>query len=363
MKILMHLISGQNSQVYFAIKQFNPDQNVFFYTKESKKNLPQIYSVIDKESSFEVEIKAFDYQNIKDRIVETVDKYQSDDNVLIMNITGGTKIQSIALFQVATDRNLSVVYVNSEDHHILEIAGNDSVIHPTNKPEINPVEYLMINGQKLIVQEVADSPNSDRLVDVLSRNFWEFSTFTQKLARFDPLKKTEKFSAEINSGKLAGSKYEYHPGLFKVKLVLKGKVLFEAEEKPGSELVKDFTGGWLEKASFKYIAESGKFTGTSMNLKIAYSTDADKNEFDILAMKGTDLCLFECKSGNVKAADIDQLVALRGILGKYTRLFLIACFKPRDILIERLSEYNIKFILFSNIKGELKKLPDNNPNI
>lgn len=364
MKILMHLISGQNSQVYIAHKLYKPDVNVLFYTPASEKNLIPL-KVALKESKLieEVKIHAFEYAKIKSTIAEIIKKHEPGKHDIILNFTGGTKIQSVAMYENGRDSGLKMAYVNSEQHNILELGDRFPVKYSTLDIPINPVDYLQVNGQKVKDEKEAVSPNSKELVRVLSTRFNHFSKFLLEFASKEPLRHSYHLSKEVTKGEIAGSQYNFKQNSFYLKLVLNGEVLFEADEKPGRLLVEDVTGKWLEKAVYKSICKSELFAEVNMNLKIEYKSKEYKNEFDILAMKGTDLCLFECKSGKVKAADIDQLVALRAMLGRFTRLFVVTWFKPGSVMLERLADNNITPLSFPNLTMELKEISIYNPNI
>ncbi len=364
MKILMHLISGQNSQVYIAHKLYKPDVNVLFYTPASERNLaPLKIALKDSKLTEEVRIHAFEYSRIKSVIADAIKKHDPGNHEIILNFTGGTKIQSVAMYENGLASGLKMAYVNSEQHNILELGGSIPVKHSTLDIAINPVDYLQVNGQKVKDEKEAVSPNSKELVRVLSTTFNHFSKFLLEFASKEPLRHNFPLHKEVNAGEIAGSGYKFTSQSFYLKLMFKGNILFEMEEKPGRLLVEDVTGKWLEKAVYKSICESGLFAEVNMNLKIEYKSKEYKNEFDILAMKGTDLCIFECKSGKVKASDIDQLVALRSMLGRFTRLFVVTWFKPGTTMLERLADNNITPLSFPNLKMELKEISIYNPNI
>lgn len=364
MKILFHLVSGQNSQVYIAYKHYKPEVNVLLYTPATQKKLSTLHNAL-KESRLneDILIHAFEYSKIKRVVADAIGRHETKKNEIILNFTGGTKIQSVAMYEIGRELGLKTVYVNSEQHNILELGGSVPVKHSTLDLNMNPVEYLLVNGQQVKDEVEPVSPNSDKLVEVLSRHFKDFSKFVLDFAKMEPLKHGFPSHKEASNLRIAGSKYTYKKESFYLKLVLEGKVLFEVEEKPGRLLVEDVTGKWFEKAVYKSICSSGLFSEVSMNVKIAYLSKEYKNEFDILAMKGTDLCLFECKSGNVKAADIDQLVAIRKMLGAYTRLFVVSWYSPSKLMKERLAENNITPLSFPNLETELREISLYNPNI
>ncbi len=363
MKTLFHLVSGQNSQVYIVSKFYQPDKNVLFYTEATRKNLPALKEVLKGTEIKEVLIHAFKYPKIRNTIRLLVEEHKRNGNELVFNITGGTKIQSIALYEIARENLCVSAYLNSESHNITELGGDEPRQIPVSGMEIDPTDYLRANGQKTRLVPSPVSPFSGQLIEVLSKHFKEFSKFALSFAALHLGPDSIPVSQEWDRGRAKGTRYALRKGAFHLKLVLDGETLFEATDSPPKPLMEDLSGQWLEKAAFSVIEKNPLFTNPQLNTRIVYATAEDKNEFDILAMLGTDLCLFECKSGGVKASDIDQLVALKRMLGSYTRLFMITYFPPSDAMKERLKENNITWLPFTNLQGALKEISNQNANI
>lgn len=363
MKTLFHLVSGQNSQVYIMSKFYKPEKNILLYTEATKKNLPALREVLKDSEVQEVSTHAFKYSKIRNVIRMAVEENRGDGNELLFNITGGTKIQSIAMYEIARENSCISAYLNSESHNITELGGDEPKQIPITGLEIEPTDYLLANGQKTKQIEEKKSQYAGELADLFSHKFDLFVPIANEFAL-----KFQKISSlphrkEWTKGLIKGSTYEIRKGEFYLKLVLAGETVFEVTDRPSGPLMKDFAGLWIEKAAFSIIQSNPMFSNPQINTRIVYENSTDKNEFDILAMLGTDLCLFECKSGKIKASDIDQLVALKKMLGSYTRLFIITYFPPSPVMDERLKENNIMWLLFKDLRNSLQRISEKNANI
>lgn len=363
MRVLFHLVSGQNSQVYIMSKAYKPGLNVLFFTEATRKNLPALKEVLKDSQVKEVLIHAFKYPKIRKILNKTLFEEGEKGRELIFNITGGTKIQSIAMYEMAKEKQAVAAYLNSEMHNIIEFGGDEPKQIVLTGLDITPAEYLLANGQTTKQSESCVSDYSNELIRIFSAHFKEFSKFALGFAASHYNLNSIPVSRVWDKGRIKGTGYEFKKDYFHLKLVLDGNTLLDANESPAHPLMEDLAGMWIEKASYEIIKNSEGFSNPVLNLKIQYADQRDKNEFDILAMFGTDLCIFECKSGGIKASDIDQLVALKKMLGSYSRLFIISFFNPTSAMIERMTENGITWLPFQTLKSELEKISTQNANV
>ncbi len=108
MKTLISLIGEQPMPNLLPILHINPDKNVLLYsdlTETAARKLEKLLTNSEK-----VKIDAYDIDSIKNKVLS---KIQNSDDI-ILNITGGTKIMSLALFQAALDKKIKFVYFQSE---------------------------------------------------------------------------------------------------------------------------------------------------------------------------------------------------------------------------------------------------------
>lgn len=139
MKTLISLIGEQPMPNLLPILFFKPDKNILLYsdlTESGARKLEKLLSNSDK-----AKVDAYDIDSIKKQVLVKIQ--DSDD--FIFNITGGTKLMSLALFQVALERKIKFIYFQSEE--------NQSVIFDYNVTE-NGLSYNKITLSELLNNEL-----------------------------------------------------------------------------------------------------------------------------------------------------------------------------------------------------------------
>ena len=117
MKILVSLISGQTMPNYFGIKYYEPDKCIFLFTEESTQQMEWLKKAVGlpKET---IKIDSYNYENIQEKCQKIIKDYGEEE--LILNYTCGTKIMSIASFEIFMLHRKKTFYVDSENQKILE---------------------------------------------------------------------------------------------------------------------------------------------------------------------------------------------------------------------------------------------------
>jgi len=114
--ILINLIGEQPIPNLIPILYFKPDRviNIFSNTTESvRRKIELIYP-----NSEPLNVDAYNFNEIKERIKG---KIQGISDSFLFNITGATKIMSLALYEVAKENKSDFIYLQSE--------GNQSIIY------------------------------------------------------------------------------------------------------------------------------------------------------------------------------------------------------------------------------------------
>jgi len=135
--ILINLIGEQPIPNLIPILYFKPDRviNIFSNTTESvRRKIELIYP-----NSEPLNVDAYNFNEIKERIKG---KIQGISDSFLFNITGATKIMSLALYEVAKENKSDFIYLQSE--------GNQSIIY---KYSFNNFGII---SERIIVPELID---------------------------------------------------------------------------------------------------------------------------------------------------------------------------------------------------------------
>ncbi len=345
--------------VYIASQIVKPDRIACFVSKAVSNQLKYITNSIKTLEQFdEIEIDAFDFDAIYNTLEMYVDEYTEKDDEIIVNFTGGTKIQSIGIFQKAMELGLKAIYINSERNEYLTFQKGKKTKVEKYSVTIDPVTYLKLSGHELYPPEKMNLTKKNmEFLEVMKTHFSKFHQFLRN-------KKPNRL--------LLGSIIALESKDPKIKLIHKEHIFFEDSfpnvAKSNFNKIIYGAGFWLEYLSNEILKSINFFDKTYLNLRIKWKTfeisNKYKNEIDIIAMKETTPFLFECKTRKVENSDIDKLIYLRNeYFGRYSKLFIIALEKPTT-LIEKMKDAKVEFILFSNLEEYFKnKNFTENPNI
>lgn len=108
MTTLINLIGEQPIPNLLPVLFLKPDRTIMLFTDTTEKTANRIKKLVDYS-----ELMKIDPYDINTGI-RTIHKILNDNDDFIFNITGGTKIMSLAAYQVANERNYKFVYMQSE---------------------------------------------------------------------------------------------------------------------------------------------------------------------------------------------------------------------------------------------------------
>jgi hypothetical protein len=108
MKILINLIGEQPIPNLLPILHLKPEKTIVLYSEKTAKVARRLKNIVKNCERFEVDAYSPNsIDNILDKIVNETDEF-------IFNITGGTKLMSVALFNFGMKFNSQIIYLKSE---------------------------------------------------------------------------------------------------------------------------------------------------------------------------------------------------------------------------------------------------------
>lgn len=360
-KVLLSIIGGQNLPNYLASIMVSPDVNILFYSAASKANMLLLKETLSAEV-LAYEIQAFNYNamfSLADRIFK-----QYAGHELYANITGGTKIESIALFDAARANNSTSIYMNTEDNSFIRFTASGGITTSLNeeirvKGDIK--KFIRLRGEETIIRLEPETPARLQLRTFLENNFYNFSDIILSFAS----RNTNDVSQPIEktSGRYLGTCIRYAGRKSTIMFYDKQQHCFGVEEE-GSGLAEYIRGAWFEHACYQKLLDTGHFDDLLLNVTIRKKQTApsdkfeDKNEIDIIGIKGIFPSIFECKSGKIKPGAIEKLIAIKqNYLPRYTQMYLITYFalsekvEQHRLLKERMRDAGIVHLLYHDLSN------------
>lgn len=109
MATLVNIIGEQPIPNMLPNLYLNPDKNIFLFTDTTEKIAARLNKLV--LNSKIIRVYSYDYNSFSQKLEEVL----AENENYIFNITGGTKIMSIALFNYAKKIRSQVVYLQSEE--------------------------------------------------------------------------------------------------------------------------------------------------------------------------------------------------------------------------------------------------------
>lgn len=360
MKILIHLVSGQNIPNYIAYKIINPEKNIFLYTSESESQYKLLEKVI-KNSCGEL-VEAWDYNKIQKRVTEIIDNYKDEE--ILLNFTSGNKIMSTAVFNLFKNLKNKCCYINTEK--------NEYIYFDFIKDEIKslPIEIkfeleaiLLLNGQDFEFVNYSLTEKQRELIALITKNE-KLQNLVLNIASKIQSKKL--FKDIKTEGNFKDTKIILNNDKCEIVIIYEGEELFNYVG-TDTKMIDIFLGKWFEYECYNKLKELNYFDELKWNCNIKRKSRAsneiyaDKNEIDIIGNKGPYPYIFECKSGNIKAEAVDKLVAIKeSYIGRYASLIFISKY-PLNIndsnhknVIEKIKDNKIVHLKFDELDNKNK---------
>lgn len=323
---------------------------------QKAKDLASTYSNYQVKTEFFKIQSAFDIVSLR-KDMQRLFNFYAEQKPLI-NITGGTKIISLAMFEKAKEYELPVYYVNTDDSLSWLVPDVESVYHLEDRVKIKP--FLTANGFEVVVNEL---PSSNKLLrqvlDDLIANIDGYKEAISQLNYYAYTASSSLKSVSLSENveglrKLVGLFAE--TGLMKIE---NNKLIFKDED------ARFFAnGGWLEEYLFHQIKQLGskipKIQDNLCAVEVCKKTNSVKNEIDNMLLCNNNLYLIECKTkrfskdqspeGGVSSAIYKLDTLMRELGGTFARGMIVSIFELSKADYARAKQYNIKIVSLSELK-------------
>lgn len=342
------LIGGQPMPVHMGLLDRKYDYVVFVHSKETKENAEAIKKVGNYPAGL-YEIHAVDYASFMPLLKALLAQYQDDE--VYVNVSGGTKIWSVALALEAikhdnvhpfyVDQNGNYLDVKTGKSHVIDCNLNiDTMLRYHLQPASSHTPLTDYTREDIrVLEEVKKA----RKINVTSFN--ELTIF-----KLNGNVGNTVFPISIYNG----SSIDYDKTTGTVNLSITTYNGYNSRSyRFASPHAKDivFASGWFEFEVAKALSRVPTVAEVWLNVVIPYEKMNAKNEIDIICKIGNKLLFVECKTKIKDNTDIDKFnSAVKNFGGMACKSLFVSNTKMNDMTIEKCKDNNILY--FSKFEGK-----------
>jgi hypothetical protein len=348
-KILVSLISDQTIPNILLIRELpDIDRYIFITTQEMEKKEKtgciMNAAEISKEKTIKIEVTEDSLVDIREKLNQC--NFEDDDEFYI-NLTGGTKIMSIGVYNFFKERKSEIYYIpigrNIYRKIFPEVKNKEANINY----RINITEYLKGYGIETVNRK-------DESSFVRPANYTEYF--------FDMWQTADsRFFEILQSLRDVRDRKSININNFDGLAPVLSRINFECVQ-PGELLKKEIgylTGGWFEEYIFHMLKSSLQIQEGFIAADIHIKRANVENEFDVMFTHENALHVIECKSSvfdtrsrkNILNDSMYKLAALGRDFGIRVKSYLVTLSRKgkqknhiKDAFIDRSKLLGIKII-------------------
>jgi hypothetical protein len=344
-KIHIALVGAQPMPVFNGIHYLKPKRVYLLHSEETRKTAENLKSVLKAEIILVFVEKPFNYEYCKGQIAGLIEI--NSDAELSFNISGGTKIMTIAANEIAVRLNLPSYYI--DQNNVVTQIGKGQVdiirdIHPLNT-------YFVLFGQ---------TAKSTTKFEQVSEEYFQYkdlimshhSGFRRMFEEYRKKSYTENadFSVENNSFELSWHKKDK-------SVVLYHKKTGEEDHFTGHHVFQFFFNtGWFEVAVGEIISKWNQAKQIYWNTVLPrIANKNDKNEIDLIVDTGIKLFFIECKTSVYEIRDLDKFKnVVKNFGGLGSKAILVTYAKPKESVFEKCADIGITIFWIFDSKHNIR---------
>jgi hypothetical protein len=330
------LVGGQPVPVYQGIIYDQPDYVIYICSEQTNSFIELIASA----TSIPYELKSLSPVDIKD-VEEYLDSLKSiiqNYERITINISGGTKIWSILLFDYfKLIKNATIIYID-QNSNVWDLKEKQC----SNHEFITDImEYLYRFGSKVKnFKKIDDFDTNDieavkTIEEIRKFDHNEFNFLSQSISKYSNLN-------EYSTKQGSLIKYDSKEKSFYLKLIKKSGTFKECKLKSPNIRYLLLNTGWFE---FKVAHILSKWNLTKqiiLNCEFQTKGGTLKNEVDVIVNTRKKLLFVECKTQVYTSTDIDKFASvIRHYGGLGTKGILITEVDINKCVLEKCEEYGL----------------------
>ena len=288
MNILISLVSDQTiPNVQFIKSRMDSVDRLLFVSTEKMENsgkrdwILNTVGIEEETREKPIVVNEYSFKDIEEKLAERI----NDEDHYIVNLTGGTKIMSLAVRDFFKDMDAEMYYLPGNNTEIKVHPGKNKTSHKLTA-RLSLDEYLNAYG---FTVNKRSKPCYDFQTNTRILNYflWNINDETD----YEPLEYLRENRGKKNLSLLDEETIELKAFIDRLGIETKSPGKLDKYE------IKSLSGEWLEDYLFQFIVQEFEIPEDSVSLGLEVEKNKKSpNEIDVLLMKNEKLYLFECKT-------------------------------------------------------------------
>ncbi len=298
----IELVGREIQPVYTMLNQIIPDKVIYICSKETVDKVKMIEAHTRKlplESKY-VKLEPHNL-NSTNEYIDSLYEELDDDDILSLNLVGGTKFWSLAFYKRFADRPNTHFFLISQHDTLWNLSNCTS--NPVSSIDLDTI--LSLQGQTVksynLLSEYTDEDDETlkKIECIRQSNFSSFNRLAAVLSNDKKIALENDPDGKFNDG--ANSVEWHQPD--RVTFTIDGTV---TELNSPNALSLTFNSGWFEYKVAKLIEGWSKCNDIRLNSIFISKSGDVKNEIDIIIETDYKPVFIECKTQIKNHTDLDK---------------------------------------------------------
>ncbi len=358
---MLCLVSRQTLQNLLPILHYRPQRVFFLSTREEDASRVALEAVLRERGVIyepPVYVDAYDPSDIARTCAYIRDRLRGEQ--LLVNLTGGTKVMSLATYRVFAQMDCAIIYTDTPNARLLVLHPEGCAPEPL-RADLDIFTYLRANGHLVAFRPLPSWGAHLELSAFIGQHITILGPFLWALrgrlgrgelyVRLPFVRKRGKELQSLQGRPLLGMTAEAERLLALAKkagLVQRSRVTSEFVELSLADVSARtyFCGGWLEEY-VESAAQDAHFDEVRRGMSLSWSThhNTEKDELDVVVLHRYRLHVLSCKTGAYKNHLYEWESLSKRVGGLFASAMLVISDERRSVapaLQTRLDELRIR---------------------
>lgn len=356
--ILINQFDEHNEAGIILAKQLNIKKVIILTIGKEKIKFEDIKKIyVDLVPNIDIEELVINIGDI-DKIRNIFKNY--DNKNVLVNLTGGERINSLILMKVCNELDINTVYVDIINRKRYVLGNNYRVIEEDLK-DIDIENILKASGANIVVNasDLCEKPEIIKGTEVILENIDMWHKYKQRLYNNDIFVHDYKDTSKviINKDLLLEEELILVNRCVKYLKSINGIDYSEGNSKIVVQFKNNYlkgfifkSGTWLEVITHRVVNEINGIDEVKSGVLFFWNNDAEcvKNEIDVIAVKDSTLLCISCKDSDKYSEDaLNELDVYSKKLGGDRAIKILVSTKPplKKSILERAKQMDINIIV------------------